>query len=187
MKLPLQYQVTEYDCALSALLNAVNYLYDIEKIPPYVIKIIHEHVLDGYDGKVEHIGLGTSRNAMKKISDELNKSKFSLSIAYFEKELVTLELIRNTILNKGVVIYRTFESIYEHYALITNIDENNVYIFDSYYPGNYDKFNKNIKVDVNPLQYNRVVSINQFIKKRRSDFSLGPINYREALLFRKMK
>jgi hypothetical protein len=185
MKIPLQYQVTEYDCAVAALTNAINYLYDIEKIPHYIIKIVHEHVLDGYDGKKEHVGLGTSRNAMKKIGEEISESKFSLSVLHFEKELVTFELIKNTISNKGIVIYRTFEKIYEHYALITDIDEDNVYIFDSYYPGNYDKFNKEIKVDIKPFKYNRVVSLKQFSKKTRSDFALGPINYREAILFLK--
>ena len=34
MKVPLRYQMTEYDCGPTSLLNAVSYLFEREEIPP---------------------------------------------------------------------------------------------------------------------------------------------------------
>ena len=40
MKNPLHYQLTEYDCGPTSLLNAVNYLFEREEIPPEIVRNI---------------------------------------------------------------------------------------------------------------------------------------------------
>lgn len=187
MKLPLQYQISEYDCAVASLINVVNYLYNREEIIPSVIKAIYEHTLDGYDGQAKHVGLGTSRNAMKKIADIINetslKNKFSLRTKYYEKDEVTLDIIKSTLLEKGVIVIRTFEE-YEHYVILTDMNEEGVYLFNSYYqkdPVSKDQMIEFIKTE--PFKYNTFVKFERLNEKSKKDFALGPINYREAICF----
>ena len=40
MKNPLHYQLTEYDCGPTSLLNAISFLFEREEIPPEVIRNI---------------------------------------------------------------------------------------------------------------------------------------------------
>jgi hypothetical protein len=187
MKLPLQYQISEYDCAVASLINVVNYLYDREEIIPEIIKVIYEKTLDGYDGKIEHVGLGTSRIAMKKISELINdissKNQFSLLVNYYEKEEVNLDIIKSTISDKGVVVIRTFEE-YEHYVIITDINEEGVFLFNSYYETNPISKDKEITFISNrPFEYNTFVSFKRLEEITKNDFALGPIKGREAISF----
>ena len=52
MKTPLRYQVTEYDCGPTSLLNTVSFLFEREEIPPEVVRNIMLYSLDtfGTDG-----------------------------------------------------------------------------------------------------------------------------------------
>lgn len=187
MKLPLQYQISEYDCAVASLINVVNYLYNREEIIPSVIKTIYEHTLDGYDGQAKHVGLGTSRIAMKKISDLINdisiKTKFSLNVKYYEKEAVTIDVIKETLQNKGVVVIRTFEE-YEHYVIITDMNDKGVFLFNSYYTKNPIRKDSKIEfIDNEPFRYNTFVSFERLDETTKNDFALGPIKGREAICF----
>ena len=38
MKIPLRYQMSEYDCGPISMLNAISYLFEREEIPPEVIR-----------------------------------------------------------------------------------------------------------------------------------------------------
>ena len=40
MKIPLHYQMSEYDCGPTTMLNAISYLFEVEEIPPEVIRNI---------------------------------------------------------------------------------------------------------------------------------------------------
>ena len=40
MKSPLHYQISEYDCGPTTLLNALNFLFEREEIPPDIIRNI---------------------------------------------------------------------------------------------------------------------------------------------------
>ena len=47
MKIPLRYQVSEYDCGPTSLLNALNYLFQREEISPELIRnIAFNHTLE---------------------------------------------------------------------------------------------------------------------------------------------
>lgn len=49
MKVPLRYQITEFDCGTVSILNAISYLYEREEIPALLVKQIHKYMLDCYD------------------------------------------------------------------------------------------------------------------------------------------
>ena len=41
MNNPLRYQVTEYDCGPTSMLNAISYLFPREEIPPEIVRNIN--------------------------------------------------------------------------------------------------------------------------------------------------
>lgn len=65
MKNPLCYQMTEYDCGPTSLLNAVSFLFEREQIPPELVRSVMLFCLDcfGADGAVGKCG--TSCMAMQ--------------------------------------------------------------------------------------------------------------------------
>lgn len=61
MKVPLRFQITEFDCGTASLLNAFSYLFDRKEIPAELVKVIYSYTLDCYD-EYGNIGQGgTSR------------------------------------------------------------------------------------------------------------------------------
>lgn len=46
MKNPLHYQISEYDCGPTSMLNAIIYLFDRDEIPPEVIRNTMLYCLD---------------------------------------------------------------------------------------------------------------------------------------------
>lgn len=61
-KTPLDYQITEYDCGTTSILNAVRYLFKRKEIHPIVYKEIMRHTLDVTNNKGEY---GKGRNIFK--------------------------------------------------------------------------------------------------------------------------
>ena len=53
MKNPLRYQMTEYDCGPTSLLNAVSFLFEREQIPPELVRSVYDVELEirEVDGK----------------------------------------------------------------------------------------------------------------------------------------
>ena len=49
MKVPLRFQITEYDCATTTLQNAISFLFEREEIPAEIIRTISLYTLDCYD------------------------------------------------------------------------------------------------------------------------------------------
>lgn len=188
MKIPLQYQISEYDCATFALSNALSFLYDREEIPHQIVKIIYGKTLDGYDGKIEHAGLGTSRHAIQAVTSLINKysktNNFDLSLDYYQKNDVTFELIKDCVSNGGIVLLRTME-VYEHYILITKIEKDNVYAFDSYYLDSLGEEDQAVVTIINdqPFQYNRLIKASRLNSTTDENYALRPIKEREIVCF----
>lgn len=67
MKNPLSYQVTEYDCGPTSMINAINYLFAREDIYPDVVKCIMQYCLDNYNEKGE-----IYKNAPKKMNRKIS-------------------------------------------------------------------------------------------------------------------
>jgi len=110
MKIPLRFQVTEFDCGTVSLLNAFSFLFEREDIPAELVRAIHNYTLDCYD-EYGNIGQGgTSREAIQLlthwITSYAEKKELGVRCIRYDKEAVTLEKIRDCIKNKGVVLLR---------------------------------------------------------------------------------
>ena len=64
MKNPLHYQVSEYDCGPTSMLNAIIYLFNRDEIPPEVIRNTMLYCLDCYSKEGIPGKRGTSRAAV---------------------------------------------------------------------------------------------------------------------------
>lgn len=64
MKNPLHYQLSEYDCGPTSLLNAISYLFEREDIPPEIIRNVMLYCLDCYGSEGSPGKSGTSCTAM---------------------------------------------------------------------------------------------------------------------------
>lgn len=73
MKVPLRFQITEYDCGTVSLLNAFSYLFEREEIPALLVKQIHKYMLDCYDDDGNLGNGGTSRDATNKLTIWITK------------------------------------------------------------------------------------------------------------------
>ena len=75
MKVPLRYQVTNYDCGPTSLLNGLRILFEREEIPPEVLRRIVACSIDwiGEDGTPGK--RGTTHAAMAHLSAWLEERK----------------------------------------------------------------------------------------------------------------
>lgn len=186
MKVPLRFQITEYDCATTTLQNAISYLLEREKIPAEVVKTISLYTLDCYDKEGDIGEGGTSKAAMSLTSNWIKNyastHNFPLNSEHYLNELVTMDVIKKCLNKKGCVILRTYQDC-EHYVLITAIDNEFVYIWDPYYlEDKYYDNERQIEIIFDQLfKYNRKVKIARFLSTTHKDFALGPINNRECM------
>ena len=189
MKIPLRFQVTEYDCGTVSLYNAISYLFDREEIPALLLKTIHKYTLDCYDDFGNPGQGGTSKESVKKIASFMtnytNSNNFGIKCEKLDGIEVTIEKILNCIKEKGCAFVRVWLET-EHYVIITNIKNDKVYIFDPYYLDKNNYKDRQVKIILNkPFTHNRIVSLKRLFSNSTKDFSLGPINNRECVLMSK--
>ena len=75
----------------------------------------------------------------------------------------------------------------EHYVIITDIDDDFVYIRDPYYLDAwfYDN-DKEVEIVLGHIfDYNRKVSVKRFSSVLKRDFALGPLKFRECTLMKR--
>lgn len=188
MKIPLRFQITEFDCGTLALQNAISFLYERETIPAELIRAVSNYTLDCYgeDGKLGDGG--TSREAMNLMTTWIEgyakRNLFDIHCERYIEKDVNLDLIRRCLNNKGVVLIRTYQKG-EHYVIATAIDDEYIYIWDSYYfDENYYDRDKKVKIIFDkPFNYNRKVSLDRLESESKKDFALGPIEDRQCVLF----
>ena len=72
MKIPLHYQVSEFDCGPTTVLNAMSYLFERENLTAEIVRNIMIYCLDCYNEEGRPGGNGTSRAAMMFLSNWLN-------------------------------------------------------------------------------------------------------------------
>ena len=72
-KNPLHYQLTEYDCGPTAMLDAISYLFQREEIPPEIIRNVMLYCLDCYSTEGTPGKSGTSHMAMMFLSNWLKQ------------------------------------------------------------------------------------------------------------------
>ena len=187
MKNPLSYQMSEYDCGPTAVLNALMYLFDREVIMPDLIKNVYKYTLDRHDKTGIQGKHGTSNASMCFLTDYLNhyskQTGFTMScecILGKEVYIKDNEKINDCINNNGVVVFKCISDV-PHYVLMTDIKGEDVYLFDSYFrkrPFNLD----GIEIINDPFKANRIVKQYVLDNEGKSDYNLGDIEDRIAVL-----
>lgn len=139
MYIPFHYQVSEYDCVPTALINAVSYLFQRKEIPPMVIQHIYLYCLDTVSRNARFGIGGTSKYAVRLLGHWLSSykmKKFSVATEFLDREDVTLKKgcpIDTCLKEDGVVLCNMLLTPREeHYIMIMSIDDEWVYCFDSY-------------------------------------------------------
>ena len=129
MKTPLSYQVSEYDCGPTTLINAINYLFDRRQISPtslstYICIVWTALITAGELGKS-----GTSKIAMKFLGCWLNQYRDMRKLPIYCESLNIDEIhidrdsrIVNCLRRGGCAVVRVHLGC-GHYVLLTVLKE----------------------------------------------------------------
>lgn len=127
MKNPLHYQLSEYDCGPTSMLNGMSYLFDREEIPPEIIRYIMLYCLDCYGSDGACGKSGTSCMAMMFLSNWLNgfgpAGHLPISSRYLSGEAVNFRedsSLRDALRCGGAAVVRLDLEGW-HYVLLTGI------------------------------------------------------------------
>lgn len=188
MKNPLHYQLSEYDCGPTAMLDAVSYLFPREAIPPELIRNIMLYCLDCYSAEGVPGKSGTSTAAMMFLSNWLNGfgkiGQLPVTSRYLSGRNVYVGKggeISDALRHGGAVVVRLFYDE-PHYVLLTGEEEGKIRMFDPYYRDE-PFLEKDILLEKDhPFAYNRVVPEYYFNRETEDIYALGPMEKREAVL-----
>lgn len=188
MKNPLHYQLSEYDCGPTTMLNAISFLFEREEISPVVIRNIMLYCLDCYNGEGIMGKSGTSSAAMMFLSNWLNGfgkvGQLPVSSLYLSGKSVWIgkeSLINDALCRGGAVVVRLFYEC-DHYVLLTGMQGNRILMFDPYYVNEPLNEKGVTQVDDQPFWYNRIVEDVCFNRESPELYALGPIGDREAVI-----
>lgn len=188
MKNPLHYQLSEYDCGPTTMLNAISYLFEREEIPPEIIRNIMLYCLDCYNAEGVFGKSGTSRFAMMFLSNWLNgvgeAGHLSITSQYLSGRRVYIgndSYINDALHRGGVAVIRLY---YEepHYVLLTGEKNGQVMMFDPYYRVEPYQEKDILLISEHPYTYNRIVPEIYFNQESFDLYALGPVKDREAVL-----
>ena len=187
MKQPLRYQITEYDCGPTSLLNAVSFLFEREDIPPELVRNIMLYSLDTYGADGFSGKSGTSHTAMLFLSHWLEgfgkAGRLPIRSEYLTGRDVNLgadSRILSALRRGGAAVVRLDLDGW-HYVLLTGIEDDGVLVFDPYYLPDA------LPTDVQAVQgqetrYNRIVPLSRFETQEIAPYGFGPYAQREAVL-----
>ncbi|EHG20511.1 hypothetical protein HMPREF9334_01407 [Selenomonas infelix ATCC 43532] len=191
MKIPLRYQMSEYDCGPTALLNAVSYLFPRQEVPPEIVRSVMLYTLDCYGMDGAPCKAGTSRMAMMYPANWLEgfsrATQFPLTCQYLAGRAVhigTHSHINDALVRGGVAVVRLFYEV-EHYALLTGTSKDHIYLFDPYYLAEAEPEFVRAGIGVtcaHPHSYNRIVPFDCFNRETREIYALGAVENREAVV-----
>lgn len=189
MKNPLHYQLSEYDCGPTSMLNAISFLFEREEIPPEVIRNIMLYSLDCYNSEGIQGKSGTSCAAMTFLTNWLNSlnkiGRLPVSAQHLTAEQVYLgdgSRLNHALACGGAVIVRLYFDE-PHYILLTGQDGENILAFDPYYVEKPFDFAPDIQLRSDHLkQYNRIVPSHYFNCEGTTIYALGPTTEREAVI-----
>lgn len=191
MKNPLHYQLSEYDCGPTAMLNAISFLFEREEIPPEIIRNIMLYSLDCYGSGGAPGKAGTSRMAMMFLANWLDgfgrASEFRISARYVSGKAVHIgqeSQICDALVRGGCAVVRLFYEV-EHYVMLSGMAGDRVKVFDPWYvPVDSQEFSGTgvALVSDHPQEYNRLVPASFFNREGRELYALGSYQDREAVL-----
>ena len=188
MKIPLRYQITDFDCGPTSLLNGISFLFEREEIPPEIVRNIMLFCLDQYDLDGTPGKKGTSHAAMQFLSHWLDgfgeTGKLALKSVYLTGGDVTFEpgsRLRSGIVRGGTAVVRIDLEGW-HYVLVTDVREDSAYVFDPYrLPEPFPVPDVQTVAD-HEFSYNRIVPLAKFERTELLPYSFGPYEQREAVL-----
>lgn len=188
MKSPLNYQITEYDCGPTTMMNAMAYLFKREEVPPDIIKHITLYCLDSYNEKGEFGKNGTSHMAMMFLSDWLNQfgkvKRFPIRsecLTGTEVRLGQNSKLVAALQQGGCAAARVMYGCW-HYVLLTGVSDGEVFLFDPYYRKQPFREKGAVIVKKGPCEHNRRVSFEMMNNTGRGLYAFGPVETREAIL-----
>lgn len=188
MKNPLHYQLTDYDCGPTAILNAISFLFSREEIPPDILRYCYTYTLDCYNSKGEHGKNGTSKMAMIFLSNWLNQygktKNLPIECIALDGEDVRIDKnsrIIEALRQGGTAVVRVNYDV-GHYVTLTGIENESVRMFDPYYRKRPFAQNGIKMVTGKPCEYNRLVDFSVFNSDSRRHYSLEIAAKREAVL-----
>lgn len=190
-KTPLAYQITEYDCGTTCVLNAIKYLFNREEIAPQMYKKILEETLDKSFNN--EIGKGGTTNiSLRNLCNELyvkggedvditSKELSQDDVSIYNKEL------EKEMSNGSVAILKVYQEV-SHYVLLTKIDEDFAYIFDPYYlPINYYDNDDSVEIIKDKgFEYNRKVRKERLNSNTSLDFALLQGEQAQIIILKKI-
>lgn len=188
MKIPLHYQVSNYDCGPTSLVNALSYLFEREDIPPELLRNIMLYCLDCYNLQGEEGRSGTSRLAMMYLSNWLDgygkTGRLPISSQYLSGSDVYIGIgskINHALQCNGVVVVRLFLDEW-HFILLTGKGDQVVLAFDPYLSTELFEEHPEISLEYDPWHYNRIIPDACFNREEELLYALGPKEMREAVI-----
>lgn len=188
MKTPLRYQITEYDCGPTSLLNGLSFLFEREEIPPEVVRNIMLFCLDSYGADGISGKSGTSHAAMQFLSHWLDgfgeTGRLPLASMYLSGQDVNLGQngrLRDALSRGGAAVVRVDLEGW-HYILLTGIEEDKVYAFDPYRTIDAGLTADAAPAEGHPERYNRILEVGLLERQEMFPYAFGPIEEREAVL-----
>ncbi|MCI2048800.1 MAG: peptidase C39 [Lachnospiraceae bacterium] len=191
MKIPLRYQVTEYDCGQTAIMNALCVLFGRQEIPPEIPAMCQEIGGDLYNTNGQPSRFGTSCAAMQYIACWLNNyadsTKYPIRVVHIGGRRVNLQpdsTLTACLREGGTAVVRCMLGC-AHYITLTGIDEKRrlVYAFDGYYREKPFTEPGIEMVPDRPRQYNRILAFDVLDRKTKGSYSLYHEDLRDATLF----
>ncbi|WP_300455065.1 hypothetical protein [Desulfobacula sp.] len=191
MYIPFHYQVSEYDCVPTAMINAVSYLFHRKEVPPMVIRHIYMYCMDTVSRDARFGIGGTSKLAVRLMGNWLHSykmKKFSVDTEFLDMERVTLETggrIHTCLEQGGIVLCNMLLTPQEeHYIMITAIEGEWVYCFDSYLRTSVRGMQGKVKVlkSLDGRAPNLRIKKDWLGRAQIRRFCLGPFHIRESLL-----
>ncbi|MDR1131012.1 MAG: C39 family peptidase [Oscillospiraceae bacterium] len=188
MKIPLQYQRSEYDCGPTALLNAVSFLFDRKDIPPDILKHIMMYSLDTFNTDGEACKEGTSQMAMMFLSNWLNQyakiGRLPVASEFLCGKQVQIgehSRIVSALQQGGAVVLRVWYDC-GHYVTLTGVSGKSVTLFDPYFRRQPFRQEGITAIKDKPFAANRKVDLAVLGRPGRHPYSLEESEKREAVI-----
>lgn len=186
---PLHYQLSEYDCGPTAMLDAISYLFGREHIPPAIVRNVMLYCLDCYNEEGLPGKSGTSHMAMMFLSNWLNQfskvGQLPITSSYIAENQVYLgagSQLNDILVRGGAAVVRLWLDEW-HYVMLQGLKGDKVYMFDPYYWDKTFEGYPDVQVVLDhPMEYNRIVPMAMFNTTEFKLYALGPIEEREAVL-----
>lgn len=188
MAIPLNYQISEFDCCPVSLLNALNLQFDRKLIQPCIIKAIYTYTLDCCDSRSRPGQKGTSAAALRFIGEWMNEYGQSCGFPIHCESLAPEEIAFGTggaldkaLANSAVAVMRCWLCV-GHYVLVTGTADGLVDIWDPYHVEKPIRKPCIRMVSDEPYRCNRRVAYSQMNAAGKGYYNLGDPEARECLL-----